>query len=372
MVRQYEKLVRGPLALYEQMRLSVLELIRERELKPHDPIPSEGELADLFGVSRRTSKQALIMLAEEGIVYRMPRRGTFLAERAQQSDSERGKPLDAPPRIAFVVPKLDGYTGPIAEAVLAAARANGAELVLRATDNRLDEEDRLLRELASPGSGIRGVLLFPCDRKTCGTEVLRLHLEGYPIVIVDRGFREIRLPCVVHDHFRGAYDVTRMLIERGHRRIGFVSEPIYGVMSREDRYHGYIQAHSDAGVAYSMGDVRLDYADRRDADAYIAALPDLGAIFCANDHVAAEVMGAAMRAGKRVPEDVSIVGFTDLPVAAQLPVPLTTVRKSPDALGAAAAELVLSLLSSSMETRDTADAVVVPVEIVERDSVITR
>ena len=66
-MKQREQLQKGPVALYEQMRVRIIELIKERKLIPHDPAPSEGELAELFGVSRRTSKQALQILADQPI-----------------------------------------------------------------------------------------------------------------------------------------------------------------------------------------------------------------------------------------------------------------------------------------------------------------
>lgn len=68
-----------PNLLYLQIADKVIEIIRSRRLQPHDPVPSEGELAKLFGVSRMTSKLALEQLAEQGLVYRLPRRGTFLS-----------------------------------------------------------------------------------------------------------------------------------------------------------------------------------------------------------------------------------------------------------------------------------------------------
>lgn len=69
---------RKPL-LYVQMAEKVMDEIRKRNLQPHDPVPSEGELAKLYAVSRMTAKLALQILVKEGVVYRLERRGTFLS-----------------------------------------------------------------------------------------------------------------------------------------------------------------------------------------------------------------------------------------------------------------------------------------------------
>src|SRR5690554_2735268 len=113
-------------ALYEQMIDNIIAIIKERKLKPHDPIRSEGELARLFGVSRMTSKLALQALAKDGLVYRMARRGTFLSDQGNEFDNFEMKKNDTVPIhsnektqvlsqatrshcIAVVVPPIDDY-----------------------------------------------------------------------------------------------------------------------------------------------------------------------------------------------------------------------------------------------------------------------
>lgn len=147
-----EQLTKGPIALYEQMRQKVMALIVERQLKPHDPVPSEGELADLFGVSRRTSKQALELLAKEGILYRLPRRGTFLAENTEtmlKAAALSGMSLVPQQAVVIVVPMLDEFIGLAVTAFLQEGAFHGWEVLIRVTGNDLEQEDAILREISS-------------------------------------------------------------------------------------------------------------------------------------------------------------------------------------------------------------------------------
>lgn len=71
--------------LYVQISEKAIGFIRKKGLKAHEQVPSEGELAKRFGVSRMTTKTALELLAKQGLVYRLPRKGTFLSEKGQSA-----------------------------------------------------------------------------------------------------------------------------------------------------------------------------------------------------------------------------------------------------------------------------------------------
>jgi DNA-binding LacI/PurR family transcriptional regulator len=353
-----EKLVKGPLVLYEQMRLKIVEMIRERNLQPHDPVPSEGELAELFGVSRRTSKQALELLAKQGVVYRLPRRGTFLANSSALLDRQE-KPgaggLPHPKTIAIIVPELNEYIGQVVQACLSATLSKGYDLTLRVSGGDMEQEEEILKDITA-GNRVSGIILFPGNRRMCGDQAMRLHLEGFPIVIVDRTFRETTIPSVYHDHYQGAYDMTHYLLDKGHRQIGFVSEGVFGVMSREDRYQGYVQALMEQGIPIAMKSIYTECAwspeeghNRKlmdDLKKYLVDNPDMTAVFCSNDLVAAQLLYAMTNLGIPVPDQLSVVGFTDLSIARMIETPLTTVRKPTQPLGESAVQLLLERIDN--------------------------
>lgn len=370
-----EKLEKGPLALYEQMRLKILDLIEERGLCPHDPVPSETELAALYGVSTRTSKQALQRMAQDGLVYRLPRRGTFLSEKYRTGAAAPSSPPAMPRAISMIVPEIDEYVGSVLAAVSEEALRGGYETVLRLSRGDLREEEEVIRDLLE---NVRpaGIILFPGDRKSCGDEVLRLHLSKFPVVIADRTFREIPIPSVYHDHYDGAYRITEYLIGQGHTAIGFFSEQVTGIMSREERFQGFVQAHLDAGLAIlskrvftelnANGGAPDTSGNRTPTENYLADNRDMTAVVCSNDKVALQVMNSARSIGIRVPEDLSVTGYTDHPVSGLPGIELTTVRKPPRELGIAAVNLLLERISSP----DAGQAdLKLPIELVIRKSV---
>ncbi|SEB51907.1 DNA-binding transcriptional regulator, LacI/PurR family [Paenibacillus sp. GP183] len=364
--------------LYVQIAEKLKTEIRSRKLRAHDPVPSEGELAKKFGVSRMTTKLALESLAKQGIVYRLARRGTFLSENGSVWEAE-DLPAYTPKvmrpikkRIAILVPNMDDYISRIISSVENEARKSGCHLLIKITTDKEDESE-CLQELYE--DQIEGIILYPRGRKTCSEKVLRLNLLNYPLVIIDRIFREVQIDCVYHDHYQGAYNLTQYLIAKGHKEIGYVSMIFDGVTSREDRYQGYLRAMLDHNLPINSQNIFLecteDYLNNLNAsnpqlETLIGCNHTLTALVCADDYVAASCLYTAIHMNKSVPEQLSIVGFTDIQLASLLPVPLTTGRQTTEKLGEAAVNLLMQRMDNS---RQGAITIKVNTSIVERSSV---
>lgn len=368
--------------LYLQIADKVLEIIESRGLKPHDPVPSEAELAKLFGVSRMTSKRALEQLVERGVVYRLPRRGTFLAGNRQEDGARGGEKPEPQPAgkkadklIALIVPHMTDYTSRIISAVEHEVRKHGYDLVLKISK---DEEDqgRCLQMLAE--TGVSGIILFPQGSKSCSSHVFKLKMDKIPSVIIDRVFYEIPIDCVYHDHFQGSYEMAKYLISKGHREIGFSSNAIENITSRGERYQGYIQALLDHGIPVKSEYIHFrttscqpDHIHEYDPEQgeFIRNNPGMTAVMCADDQVAIATLFTALHMNIAVPETLSIVGFSDTHLSALTPVPLTTVRQDTDKLAAAAVELLMKRVRHSREQHIT---VKIQTRIIERKSVWDR
>ncbi|SFL11537.1 DNA-binding transcriptional regulator, LacI/PurR family [Paenibacillus sp. 1_12] len=366
--------------LYEQTIEKIREEIRLRKLKPHDPVPSEGEFAGLFGVSRMTTKLALEALAKQGLVYRLARRGTFIAENYETSQAERdngNSPVQEAQhlkmkRIAIVVPNLDDYLSRIIISVESEVRKLGCHLLIKITKDK-DDESSCLQELYD--DQVDGVILFPRGRKTCSEKILRLTLLNYPLVIIDRIFREVQIDCVYHDHYQGAYRLAEYLITKGHNKIGYLSMSFDGVTSREDRYKGYMQALLNYHIPINSHCMLLncseDYMDNltvsnQELISFFEQNPELTAVMCADDYLAVSCMYTALNMKMSIPEKLSIVGFSDIQLASLLPVPLTTVRQQTKRFGQAAVQLLVKRMNNNKEV---ATAIKVDTALVERSSV---
>ncbi|KKO53654.1 GntR family transcriptional regulator [Paenibacillus sp. DMB20] len=350
--------------LFEQMKEQVIGIILERGLKPHDPIPSEGELASRFGVSRMTGKLALQALQEDGIVYRLPRRGTFLADvepdelrqltgaRQAGEDSLYGRSGNY---IALIVPGIDDYIGKMMTSIEQAAKREGIHMIVKIAKDESAEAE-VVRSLSNQNE-ISGILLFPVDRKICGDHLLRLKLQKYPIVILDRQFNEIDFDSVSHDHYKGAYEMTSYLLGLGHREIGFVTNHVHRVKSREERYQGYLDALMAGKVDIQTDRILFLEEDGKTGEgtddnpagksllqSYLASNRKLTAVFCSDDYLAMSVMGTALKLGLRVPEELSIAGFSNHSVLEYAPVSMTTVAQPMEQFGEWAVRLLLNRL----------------------------
>ncbi|PPF27084.1 LacI family transcriptional regulator [Rathayibacter tritici] len=168
-----------------------------------------------------------------------------------------------------------------------------------------------------------------------------------PLVVVDPLTAQTELPSVATDDFGGALLAMRHLIGLGHRRIGHIAgRP--GLESSHRRGAGYQRALADAGLAYDPALVRVGYY-RHDpaliAARELLALPERpSAVFAANDASAIAVIEAARTLGIAVPEQLSVVGYDDVPGASRIVPALTTVRQPLHRVGRAAARAVMTLI----------------------------
>ncbi len=169
-----------------------------------------------------------------------------------------------------------------------------------------------------------------------------------PIVAIDPHTGPADLPTVESDSFGGAREAVRYLVGLGHTRIGFVAgRP--DLRSSIAREAGYKSALADAGIAFDpalTGVGRYEQASVREAALELLAGPQRPtAVFAANDISAIAVIAVAHELGLRVPEDISIVGFDDVPEATRTSPALSTVRQPMQRLGSEAARLLVGLMA---------------------------
>ncbi|AWN22791.1 transcriptional regulator [Deinococcus irradiatisoli] len=177
---------------------------------------------------------------------------------------------------------------------------------------------------------------------------LRELSQRLPLVVVGRSGLSLEVPTLTLDQHGGAYRATRHLIELGHREIVHIC----GRMTQEDavgRLQGYYDAMRDAGL-----DVRPEWVlqgDFLETSAYRAMLGfvelnlPFTAVFAANDQMAFGANLALHRKGLRVPDDVSLVGYDDLPMSAYIVPPLTTIRQPAQQVGEIAARAAHDLMT---------------------------
>ncbi|PCN48912.1 transcriptional regulator [Curtobacterium sp. 'Ferrero'] len=236
-----------------------------------------------------------------------------------------------------------------------AARANGylSFIVVVETaepDDVTAATDAVLRQ--SPA----GVVVLKFDPP--GVAALAALQQHVPVVALS-GVPESGVPQAVLDESHAAAALTRHLLGLGHRTVHHVRVPPSG--KEDGRTSGWRRALLEAGVDVPpVRDVSWDPATAREIGRDLAAEPDVTAVFCGNDETAMGLIRGLHDAGKRVPEDVSVAGFDDHPLAAMFLPALTTARQDFAELGRHGLAQLQALLTGAQPLAlDTVDPPVV-------------
>lgn len=353
--------------MYTQIRDYILDNIKQQVWKPDDRLPSENELAKQFKVSRITVKNALSELTESGLIYRVQGKGSFV------SSSERGEPQlyesepasDERPLVAFMMPWLSNmFTARILSGIEEYLSAHGHHLIFAKThDSQAQEKDVIKRMLQL---NVKGIIIFPVEEQTYNEDILRLTMNQFPIVLVDRYFRGIDTNCVYSDNTDGAYRAVKHLLELGHTRIGVLSTRSYGTTSIEDRLLGYDKALAEHHIPVDhrlklehfnnekmntiLDTNAVDPDYKEEIKAFLRSHPDMTAIFTINSATVYTLLEAAKELQLRIPEDLSVVSYDydPHPVAS---IALSHVRQDEHRLGTEAARLLLSVIANPKQER---------------------
>ena len=195
--------------------------------------------------------------------------------------------------------------------------------------------------------------------------------QRHPIVAVDPHVGDSQVATVASHNFEGAVLATRHLIELGHRRIGFLAgrPDLESARRRED---GYRRALEEAGIAFDPTLIHVGGFTEETAvvpaRALLSLAPRPTAIFAANDLSALQVLRTATDFGLRVPDDLSLVGFDNIPESALCDPPLTTVDQSIQDLGAEAVRILVELIDQPGRRDPASIHVTLPTELVVRRS----
>lgn len=167
--------------------------------------------------------------------------------------------------------------------------------------------------------------------------------QGIPMVLIDRGINERKSGRLIIKEYEGAYQALQQLIQRGHRHIGLLKETS-GYYQLTERVTAYSHVLKDAGIPYRNEYVcegELTIAGGYQAAKVLLEQAEITAIFCGNDEMAVGCYQAIHQKGKRVPEDISVVGFDGLEISEYLVPSLTTVRQPILEIGYQAAKFLV-------------------------------
>lgn len=193
-------------------------------------------------------------------------------------------------------------------------------------------------------------------------------MRQIPIVLVDGYSDTESYDAVVSDNFRAAYQAVEYLIHKGHRHIGLAGSDDNCFPSLRDRRNGYLRAMKENGITeVYMSNFNINKSQGyQEVIGLLNKYPHISALFCVNDDVGSAAIRAAQYQGKRVPEDISIIGYDDTYIAANTHPAMTTMHVDTVAMGRSA----VHLLSLRLENPDSARmTLTIHPSLVERASV---
>ena len=249
----------------------------------------------------------------------------------------------------------------VARGVEDAANKQGYHIIIGNTDESAEKEEEYLLFLMK--KQVDGFLFVPASFNVSNT----LQKRRVPFVILDRRFPSDQVDSVRCDSVDGAYRLTKHLIELGHRRIAIITGR-QDHTTAIDRVEGYQQALNEAHVDVTQiywG----EYTQQAGYDNTVNILqtaPRPTAIFAANNFIAIGIMRALRDAGLRVPEDMSLVTFDDLPAAITIDAFFTVAAQPAYEMGKQATELLLARLAGNGP--EGYQEILLPIEIIVRKS----
>jgi LacI family transcriptional regulator len=284
--------------------------------------------------------------------------------------ARRGRPARSPTIELFFHGQLNAYHTEVLQGVVEAAAEAGVAAVvsMRPRGQRGAGASRpaaWARELAAAGR--QAAILVTSE--LAAADLTALTRARIPVVVIDPlNLPSARVTSVGSTNFAGGLLATRHLLDLGHRRIAYLGGPAAAACDQA-RMHGYRGAMQAAGAPVPDEYVRTGRFSYEHGVAGGAALLDLPApptaVFAGSDETALGVIEAARGRGLRIPEDLSVVGFDDTPVARLAAPPLTTVRQPLRGMGAVAVRTALRLAAGE---RVDSHHVELATELVARES----
>jgi DNA-binding LacI/PurR family transcriptional regulator len=335
-----------------------------QQLHSQDRSPTLGQVADLAGVSIATASRVLNNSAPVSVQARQLVRDAVVRLGYVRHRAAPSTPRGRVRSVAAVV--CTNHNQFFADAfysqvIAAATDVFGARevplMVIVAPDDRLAYVERYLQS-----GHVDGVLLLGAH----GQHPLAVSLPaaGMPVTLIGRPMCLTRASYVDSDNRGGARLAVQHLVSRGRRSIATIAGR-QDMAAGADRLAGYREALDAAGLAPSIA-----YGDFTHASGVHAMWrlldqrPGLDAVFVASDIMAAGALHALRRAGRKVPDDIAVIGFDDLPLAQHTHPPLTTIRQPLDRVGAVAAARLLAELDGVCEEADP----ILPTTLISRSS----
>jgi GntR family transcriptional regulator of arabinose operon len=349
--------------LYNQIQKFILDQIQAGIWKPHDQLPPERILADQFKVSRITAKNAIVGLVAEGYLYRHRGKGTFVTDKKialSSKTTEHTVLIQSAPKIGMIMPWMEfRYQSLLISGIEYELSRRGYHLIFKRIDDNNSLEASTIKELLN--IPVDGLIIVACHGEYFQDDMLRLLLEKFPLVFVEKYFRDYKVNGVYCDTEKVGYLMGQFLISQGKRQIGYISYPSHYTVGVKERLFGFQTAimehdvpllHINLSLTVSPEVITgLNQLDLHPVPEVILDFindhPDLEAIATVDARIAQFVGRACWQLGRH---DITIISCDEPSFTPECIMPAAYVDQSPAEMGIIAAQLIMDIFEQDSGT----------------------
>jgi len=321
-------------------------------MKPSSPaLKRPATLSDIARLAEVSTMTASRAINESGYVSDEVRRRVMKAANKlgyrpnMLARQLKGRKLNA---IGILLPDIaNPFASALVNGIKQVCDEQNFTTFIATSDRSVEEEQTSLQSFID--HRVDGLIVATHGTPRSDKVLQKIAQQKVPMVTIGHPVNSPGIDSVTANHYQGAFDAVQHLIKAGHRRIGFL-----GIAPGEGgslhRYQGYLAALEEAGIKpleeYTAGPPEsLAFSTQQDGYEALLQLAKMRrpptAYFARNDYTALGAMHAARTLGLRIPDDIAIAGFDDIPLAAFAAPPLTTVSQPIDAQGRQAASFLL-------------------------------
>ena len=321
--------------LYIQLADTLREQIRSGEIPAGSKLPSESEMIRQYNLGRLTIREALSILANEGLIEKQHGKGTFCKTNA----------LPAKYKIDVLLNLTDIYFIPhYLQSICGVLEQNNARVILSDTKNNSDNICALLEKIMAEGTD--GILIQPSPDALYPPEKLvalfqRLITDGIPYIMIDSSYAAVPQSYGIMDEFQAGVLAANYFTRAGHTSLAMIA--LKGYADSEQRMEGFVSALSDSPY-------RIDYSEQlyQSLAHMRQARPDITGLFCHNDEIAKECYDILGQLSLSIPEDISIISVDDTVIASTLMPPLTSIVHPKELLGRDSAQALIDIIAGNI------------------------
>ena len=342
---------------YQEVYNELFQDICSGHWKTGESLPSEKELSARFDTSTITIKRALEMLKTEGLVRRVPGRGTFVNLTKKERNQEDVQSSEGGNMIGLILEHVSSAFGlDMMYDIILRLEKSGFKVCIRFTFGSIEKETEEIRDLLN--MHVRGLIVMPCHDSYYNKTILRLILDDFPVVLVDKRMHGIPVSTVCTDGAGAIQQLIRHLKDRGARDAFLMTIDPVGTSSLGDRTEGFYRGLDETGIR-NAGELILpkresNYLSYEPEKQYVDAIshflettPEIpSSIVCTEYAIGRALYVAACKKGLRVGEDLrvccidenwlSVQGFT-----------LTHMRQDEHTIAEKAVEILLQIIQGT-------------------------